>query len=403
MVIAHRANAESRDLRFVVTSGRMPPAEAGSGSKKIRGLSARLKSCPDTITKGEPALRSARTKVLGRDDKRKKRGTLALKASSTTMATEAQIASAATLVSTNPATGEVLGELPCATPEDVRNAVLRAKAAQPRWQATSVADRIAVLRRFQRLLSDRRDSVSQLICREVGKPTAEALATEVLVVLDATEFCIRHAHGFLRVKPLPHGNILMNIKRGKLLREPYGVIGIIAPWNYPFSTPASETLAALVTGNAVVLKPSELTPLIALELERLFRDAGLDPDLFQVMVGEGPTGAALVESPVDKLIFTGSVGTGKAGCGVRRATAAAGRAGAGRQGSDDRAGRRRPRSHDQRRALGRVHERRPDLSVGRALLCASQPVRAVSGDVPQEDRQAARGQWHRLRGRARAR
>jgi len=227
------------------------------------------------------------------------------------MATDTKIASAATLVSTNPATGEVLGELPCAMPENVHNAVLRAKAAQPRWQATSIRDRIAVLRRFQRLLSDRRDSVAQLICREVGKPTAEALATEVLVVLDATEFCIRHAHRFLRDKPLPHGNILMNIKRGKLVREPYGVIGIIAPWNYPFSTPASETLAALVTGNAVVLKPSELTPLIALELERLFHDAGLDPDLFQVMVGEGPTGAALVESPVDKLIFTGSVATGK--------------------------------------------------------------------------------------------
>ena len=227
------------------------------------------------------------------------------------MATEPKIANAATLVTTNPATGEVLAELPCATCEEVRTAVLRAKAAQPNWQATPVRERIVVLRKFQQLLHERRNAVAQLICREVGKPTAEALATEVLVVLDATEFCIRHAHGFLREQPLPHGNILMNIKRGKLLREPYGVIGIIAPWNYPFSTPAIETVGALVTGNAVVLKPSELTPLIALELERLLRDAGLHRDLMQVVVGEGPTGAALVDAPVDKLIFTGSVGTGR--------------------------------------------------------------------------------------------
>ena len=110
---------------------------------------------------------------------------------------------------------------------------------------------------------------------------------------------------------LPHGNPVMKMKRGKLVREPFGVIGIISPWNYPFSIPAVETLAALVTGNAVVLKPSEFTPLIALELQRLLHAAGLNPDLMQVVVGEGPAGAALIESPIDKLIFTGSVPTGR--------------------------------------------------------------------------------------------
>ena len=227
------------------------------------------------------------------------------------MASETKTASAATLVSTNPATGEVLAELPCATADEVRSAVLRAKAAQPQWQATPVRARVAVLRRFQELLNERRNDVAQLICREAGKPTAEALATEVLVVLDAAQFCIRNAHRFLRDQPLPHGNMAMKTKRGKLVREPYGVIGVVAPWNYPFSIPAIETLGALVTGNAVVLKPSELTPLVALELQRLLLAAGLHPDLMQVVVGEGPAGAALVESPVDKLMFTGSVATGK--------------------------------------------------------------------------------------------
>jgi acyl-CoA reductase-like NAD-dependent aldehyde dehydrogenase len=89
------------------------------------------------------------------------------------------------------------------------------------------------------------------------------------------------------------------------------VIGIISPWNYPFSIPASQSLAALVAGNTVVLKPSELTPLSALELSSLFHDAGFPENIFQVVLGDGPTGAALVDSKMDKLIFTGSVATGK--------------------------------------------------------------------------------------------
>jgi acyl-CoA reductase-like NAD-dependent aldehyde dehydrogenase len=227
------------------------------------------------------------------------------------MATQVTTTGAASIVSHNPATGEALAEVTCATPEDVRAAVQRAKAAQSQWQTTPVSKRVAVLRRFQELLREQRDDVARLICREAGKPAAEALATEIMVVLDAAEFCIRNAHAFLRDRPLPHANLAMKTKRGKLVREPYGVVGIIAPWNYPFSIPAIETLSALATGNAVVLKPSELTPLVALELERLLVAAGLDSALMQVVVGEGPVGAALIESPIDKLIFTGSAATGK--------------------------------------------------------------------------------------------
>jgi acyl-CoA reductase-like NAD-dependent aldehyde dehydrogenase len=216
-----------------------------------------------------------------------------------------------TIVSTNPATGEKLAELECATPEAVHEGLRRARQAQPAWQALSVAERVDVLKRFQRVLSEQREQVATLISREAGKPTVEALTTEILVVLDAAEFCIRTAHSFLRDEPLPHGNLAMKTKRGKLVREPYGVIGIIAPWNYPFSMPGTETLAALVMGNAVVLKPSELTPLVALELQRLLVAAGLNPDLMQVVIGAGATGGALLESDIDKVLFTGSVATGK--------------------------------------------------------------------------------------------
>jgi len=222
-----------------------------------------------------------------------------------------EVATQNIIISTNPATGEKLAELVCATPEEVHDAVRRARQAQPAWQALPVAGRVAVLKRFQRKLSEQRERVATLVSREAGKPTVEALTTEILVVLDAAEFCIRTAHSFLRDEALPHGNLAMKTKRGKLVREPYGVIGIIAPWNYPFSLPATETLAALVMGNAVVLKPSEMTPLIALELQKLLLASGLDPNLMQVVIGAGAVGGALLESDIDKVVFTGSVATGK--------------------------------------------------------------------------------------------
>jgi len=149
------------------------------------------------------------------------------------------------------------------------------------------------------------------ITREAGKPLAEALVTEVLVVLDSARFLIDNAWNLLRDEAVPHGNLATKLKRGYLVREPHGVIGIISPWNYPFSIPATETLAALVAGNTVVLKPSELTPLVALEFAALLHDAGVPKDVFQVVIGDGTAGAALLHSPIDKLVFTGSVATGK--------------------------------------------------------------------------------------------
>ena len=226
------------------------------------------------------------------------------------MATNVQIA-ARKIVSVNPATGEVLRELDCADAEMVEAAVARARAAQPGWAELGLRRRIEVLREFQRRLHEKKSEIAEAITREAGKPLAEALVTEVLVVLDAARFLIDNAWGLLRDEPVPHGNLATKLKRGWLVREPHGVIGIISPWNYPFSIPATEALAALVAGNAVVLKPSELTPLVALELAALLHAAGVPEHVFQVVIGEGPAGAALLRSPIDKLVFTGSVATGK--------------------------------------------------------------------------------------------
>jgi succinate-semialdehyde dehydrogenase/glutarate-semialdehyde dehydrogenase len=215
------------------------------------------------------------------------------------------------IASVNPATGEVLGELDSAGPTEVRAAVARARAAQPDWNAWGIRNRVRVLRRFQQILLAHKADIARRITQEAGKPTVEALLAEVLVVLDAARFLIENAFAILRDEKLPHGNLAMKTKSGRILLEPYGVVGIISPWNYPFSIPATEVMAALVAGNAVVLKPSELTPLIALELQALLGEAGVPDDIFQVLPGEGATGAALVGSEIDKLVFTGSVGTGR--------------------------------------------------------------------------------------------
>jgi acyl-CoA reductase-like NAD-dependent aldehyde dehydrogenase len=226
------------------------------------------------------------------------------------VATDRQIA-ARKVVPVNPATGEVLRELECASEDEVRDAVLRARSAQAGWVELGLRRRLGIIGEFQGRLFSKKSEIAAAITREMGKPLVEALVTEVLVVLDAARFLIDNAWGLLRDEPVPHGNLVTKLKSGWLVREPHGVIGIISPWNYPFSIPATETLAALVAGNAVVLKPSELTPLVALELASLLHTAGVPEDVFQVVVGEGPAGAALLRSPIDKLVFTGSVGTGK--------------------------------------------------------------------------------------------
>ncbi len=211
----------------------------------------------------------------------------------------------------NPATQEVIGTLPNMVANQIAEAVARAAAAQVRWAAAPLRDRMRIFSRFAELLCEQKDSIAAVISREAGKPEAEALSTEVMVVLDTVKYLQNHVPAFLKPEPVPHGNPVMKLKGGTLLREPYGVVGIISPWNYPFNLPSIQTLTALATGNAVVLKPSEFTPYSSLELEKLLRAAGLDPDLLQVITGDGSAGAALLAANVQKIVFTGSVATGK--------------------------------------------------------------------------------------------
>ena len=213
--------------------------------------------------------------------------------------------------SRNPATGEVWARYTTTTSADVRSAASRARIAQTAWAAEPVATRVRALRRFHDCLYRRRIELATVLTRENGKPVAEALANEVAIALDFAGFYAKRAPRFLRTRWTGATPLAMKRKRIRISHEPWGVIGVISPWNYPLMLSAAIVLPALVVGNAVLLKPSEFTPASGSLLAELFIDAGIPPDVFQVLQGDGSTGAALCESDVDKIFFTGSEATGR--------------------------------------------------------------------------------------------
>src|SRR5260221_2186304 len=143
------------------------------------------------------------------------------------MAIDVQV-TAGKVVSCNPATGEVLREFECASAAEVQDAVAHASAAQPAWQAIGVRQRLAIIAKFQQLLTERKQHVARVITSEAGKPVAEALLTEILVVVDATRLLLQEAYRVLRGQPLPHGNLATKAKSGRLIREPSDVIGVVS-------------------------------------------------------------------------------------------------------------------------------------------------------------------------------
>ncbi len=211
----------------------------------------------------------------------------------------------------DPATGELFAETASTPPDQVTEAVRRAHVAQKAWAARPLAGREAVIRRFQHLLYRRRQDAAALVTRENGKPLGEALLTDVAVTLDVARYYLANAGRFLAPRRVRHGNLALRGKRGWIHWDPLGVIAIISPWNYPLLLPFGEIIPALLAGNAVVFKPSEVTTRTGLFGVDLLREAGLPEDLCQVVVGEGDVGAALVAAGPDKVHFTGSVATGR--------------------------------------------------------------------------------------------
>ena len=224
----------------------------------------------------------------------------------------------AKITSINPATGAPIGEVPDQTPLEIRAAVDAARVAQLAWAAVPLDERCKRVARFAEVLMARAEEVADLLVREGGKTRLEALGMEIVVVADLVRYFAKHAPEILAPEAVPLH--LMKHRASYLHFVPRGVVGVIAPWNFPLSIPIGETMLALIAGNGVVLKPSEVTPLVALKARDLYLEAGLPHELFQVVTGRGAAGAALIDGGIDYCMFTGSVATGKrvaAACGER--------------------------------------------------------------------------------------
>ena len=207
--------------------------------------------------------------------------------------------------------GRVVAEVRATPVEGVPEIMARAHAAQREWAARSIESRCAALRKLRDAIYEHRDEITQVISLETGKPHVEAVFSELILALDTTDFLARRASEWLRPERVPHHNIAVKAKTGWLQFEPHGVIAVISPWNYPFSIPISEIVPALAAGNAVLLKPSELTPQVGALIEKIGAAANLPGGILQVLQGGGALGAAIIEAKPDKVCFTGSVATGR--------------------------------------------------------------------------------------------
>lgn len=210
----------------------------------------------------------------------------------------------------SPVTGASLGEYAIAGTEAVDAAVARARTAFPGWRDTPLEVRLEALNRGRNVLAEHADSYARKIAADTGKPIIEALMFELALIPLFLDHYLKRAPKLLARHKVSTPMALPG-KTGYVERFPRGVIGIIAPWNFPFQLSVLPTISALIGGNTVVLKPSEVTPISGEVVADFFNRIGLPPGVVEVVQGDGSTGAALTRSQVDMLFFTGSVATGR--------------------------------------------------------------------------------------------
>lgn len=218
------------------------------------------------------------------------------------------------LESFSPTDGRRLGAVPTITPAQVQGVVDDVATVQPFWAALDLEARARAMRRTAQVVIDQLGELTELLTREQGKPRNESYSMELLPTIDALHWIASEGPDILGDEKvaLP---IFMKQKRARLAYEPLGVVGVIAPWNYPWSIPFGEVAIALMCGNGVVLKPASLTPLIGQRIQQVFERAGVPEGLVRTVHGGGAVGQALVESSAAKIFFTGSVEVGR-GVGV---------------------------------------------------------------------------------------
>ncbi len=222
--------------------------------------------------------------------------------------------------SINPATGEVTAGRPRTDPSCLPRRVARARIAQARWARTPISERAAKLKALRNSILGLRNILADLIVMESGKPSVEALFADIFVAIDTAEYFYKNAATLLRSQSVPHHSLAAKAKTGLLTYEPLGVIGIISSWNYPLAIPIGQIVPALVAGNAVICKTSELTPHCGAWIQKLFSFPAFPAGLVTIIQGGADVGQALIDAAPDKIIFTGSVETGRRvaeACGKR--------------------------------------------------------------------------------------
>jgi succinate-semialdehyde dehydrogenase/glutarate-semialdehyde dehydrogenase len=219
------------------------------------------------------------------------------------------VAASGVLRVVNPATLELVGTVAATDPSAVQELVTEAKLAQEAWGASPLEDRRALLVDVADVLLERADEIADTVVAETGKPRVEAFTSELFPALDALAWLGRNAPRLLAPERVRYPQLHLKHKRATLHYEPLGVVGVIAPWNFPFAIPFTEVAYALAAGNAVVLKPSELTPLSGALVAELFASAGAP---IRVAQGDGAVGEALVKARgLGKVLFTGSAEVGR--------------------------------------------------------------------------------------------
>ncbi|EMT50185.1 MULTISPECIES: aldehyde dehydrogenase family protein [Brevibacillus] len=215
-----------------------------------------------------------------------------------------------TLTLRNPATGEVMGTLQENSPEEVHKAMERARLAFGHWGSTPVSARVHYLRNLRHYLVEHGEELAKKISEATGKVALEAYMTEIFVTADTIRFYEKNAERMLAPRKVPTP-IALSPKKSSIHYQPMGVVAVISPWNYPFQLSVVPVLSALIAGNTVILKPSEITPGVGVLIEELFQAVPAPQHIVQVLHGGRQVGQALVAARPDKIFFTGSVATGK--------------------------------------------------------------------------------------------
>ena len=215
-----------------------------------------------------------------------------------------------TLESFNPATGDLVGTVPTITPDQVQGIVDEVGQIQPAWAQLSLSDRASYLKRAASVLTDELDDIAKLLSQEQGKPITECYTMELIPSIDALRWCAKEGPKILKDEKVGYPQPFFKTKRSKFRYQPIGVVGVIAPWNYPWTIPMQEIAIALMAGNGVVLKPASLTPLLGEAIQSVFEKAGLPEGLIRTVHGGGRIGDALTKSSAGKIFFTGSVPVG---------------------------------------------------------------------------------------------